>query len=140
MGIIKAMPNTYCYTAVINSCAYSENDELEKQLALKIAIQSYKELLSSPQYGKPNHVTFSTFMQALRYLTPQSKKRAEAIKNIFKKCKQEGQVDEFVLRTLQSSLDSDNLLQVLGKKAISNSGSIIVDNIPYDWKRNVDIR
>ena len=40
-GDISAMPNNYCCTVVINSCAYSEDDELEKQVALRIAIKSY---------------------------------------------------------------------------------------------------
>ena len=30
-GIISASPNIFSYTAVINSCAFCENDELEKR-------------------------------------------------------------------------------------------------------------
>jgi len=139
-GDISAVPNNYCYTAVINSCAYSEDDELEKQVALRIAIKSYKELISTPEYGIPNQVTFSTIITALRYLTPQSKKRADAIKNIFKLCKEKGEVGDFVLRTLQASLDRDNLREVVGNDAIASNGSVILEELPSAWKQNTVAR
>jgi len=134
-GAITATPNTHCYTAVINSCAYCENDALEKRGALQIAVETYKELLNS-DYGRPNQVTFSTVITALRNLSPVSEKRAEAIQNVFRRCAQDGQVAEFVLLRLQSALNADQLREVVGDAALSSDGSVDIDQIPDEWKRN----
>ena len=136
-GAIPATPNTHCYTAVINGCAYCENDELERRDALQIAIKTYKELTDS-KYGKPNHVTFSTVITALRNLTPASEKRAAAVSTVFKQCADAGEVSEFVLRRLQSALNLDQLREVVGNDAVSADGSIDINQIPSQWRRNTN--
>jgi hypothetical protein len=134
-GAISAPPNTYCYTAVINSCAYSENEELEKRYALQIAVDTYKELIDSA-YGEPNAVTFSTMITALRNLMPASEKRAGGVRTIFRKCADDGQVEELFLRRLQSALNTAQLRELVGDHVISSDGRVDINLIPLEWKRN----
>jgi hypothetical protein len=134
-GEISAKPNTHCYTAVINSCAYSENENLEKRNALQIAVGTYKELVSS-DYGNPNHVTFSTLITALRNLSPPSEKRASAVANVFRTCAEGGEVTDLVLRRVQSVLNRDQLSDIFGA-AVLQDGCVDINQLPAEWRRNV---
>ena len=134
-GVISATPNTHCFTAVINSCAYCENDALEKRDALQIAVSTYKELLDS-SYGGPNHITYSSVITALRNLSPPSEKRTAAIANIFKHCVEAGQVSDLVLKRLQSSVGAEEFQEMVGATTFVN-GNVDIDKIPEDWKQNV---
>ena len=134
-GRIVAKPNTHCYTAVINSCAHCENDEFEKRNALQIAVETYKELIDS-DYGDPNEVTFSTLITVLRNVLPECQKRSSAIGTIFKKCAEDGHVDDAVVRRLQSTLNNEELHVLLGD-AVSADGRVDITELPTEWRRNV---
>lgn len=134
-GVITAVPNAHCYTSVINSCAYCEKDSLEKRQALRIAIETYKEMLASGAEG-PNQLTFSTLVAALRNLMPPDEKRAAAIQTVFKKCADDGQVSDLFLRRVQSSLNMDQLITLVGNDVISLEGRVDINQIPSKWRRN----
>lgn len=99
-GRLDACPNTICYTAVINSCAYCENDDMDKRDALRIAIGTYKDLEKS-SHSSPNHVTYSTLLTALRNLLPISPKRSLAIKDVFLSAITNGYVDQTVVQRVK---------------------------------------
>ncbi|CAJ1941407.1 unnamed protein product [Cylindrotheca closterium] len=134
-GVIKAKPNVHAYTAVINSCAYCENDLLEKRDALQIAVKTYKELVAS-EHAKPNQVTFATLLTALRNLMPAGEKRAAAAKTVFQHCADAGLVTELVLKRLQSTLSADQLVDIVGGNAISSHGTVNTANLPESWTKN----
>jgi len=52
-------------------------------LCLQHAIQTYKEMLKDENV-EPNHITFSTFLTALRNLLPNDDKRTAAVHEVFK--------------------------------------------------------
>lgn len=135
-GGIKARPNAHCYTAVINSCAYSEKDEIEKRAALQIAVETYKELADAED-GRPNQVFFQTIITAIRNLMPPCDKRAAAVATIFRRCAAEGEVAEVVVKRLQTALSNDQLKTLLGEKAVGNDGNIDLDQLPAGWRRNI---
>ena len=137
-GVIKAHPNSHCYTAVINSCAYAENDAIEKRVALQIAVETYKQHCAST-HDRPNQITFFTMITALRNLLPASEKRTTALRTIFNKCLEDGQVAEFVLRRLQSCLTADEFRDIVGTDAVAN-GTIDMSKIPHEWQRNAGKR
>ena len=133
-GKISALPTTPCYTAVINSCAYCENEEVEKQNALKIAISTYKELRKSG-HAHPNAVTFVTLLTALRNLLPRGKERSSAIQTVFKDAAKDGCVDDLVLRRVQSALTTEEL-RALFSTAVQQDGNVCIDLLPNKWRRN----
>lgn len=135
-GVIAVAPNAHCYTAVINSCAFCENDSLEKRQALRIAVETYKEMVSADAEG-PNQITFSTLITALRNLMPPDETRVAAIETIFKKCADEGHVSDLFLRRVQSSLSLDQLQKLVGDQVASGEGKLDIKQIPLKWRRNV---
>lgn len=137
-GTIATGPNSHCYTAVINACAYCENDNLEKKKALQITVNTYKEMLES-DYDSPNQVTFSTTITAFRNLMPQCEKRDAVIGVIFRKCASAGHVEEFVIRRLQSTLNTERLRELIGGDAVGDDGRVDMDQLPSEWKRNARI-
>ena len=134
-GAITAKPNTYAYTAVINSCAYCENDLLEKRDALQIAVKTYKEMMAS-EHARPNQVTFATLLTALRNLMPADQKRAAAAKTVFQHCVDAGLVTDLVLRRLKSTLNADQLAEVVGSSASSCDGALSTTSLPCTWSEN----
>ena len=136
-GVISALPNVHCYTAVINSCAHCGNDSIERRQALRIAIDTYKEMLEDGR-DRPNHVTFSTMLTALRNLMPPDDTRVLAIENVFKRCASDGFVTDGVLLRLQSSLSTDQLRNLVGNSSIHADGTVDISTIPSKWRRQSD--
>jgi hypothetical protein len=99
-GRLDARPNTVCYTAVINACAYCENDQLDKRDSLRIAIKTYKDLEKS-KYGNPNHVTYATLLSALRNLLPTSPQRTVAVQDVFRSAIRDGFADQNVIQQVK---------------------------------------
>jgi hypothetical protein len=161
-NVIGAAPNTVVYTAVINACAYSENDDTDRSAALRIAIRTFKDLEKS-SYGRPNHVTYANLLTALRNLLPPCPKRNVAIQDIFQSAVQNGCVDEIVLQRAQckysrvSLVARDCLWQLvshcapriwtatasLSPEAFQvlclslHGGGVNLDKLPKKWSRNV---
>jgi hypothetical protein len=107
-SVICAAPNTVVYTAVINACAYCENDDTDRSAALRIAIRTFKDLEKS-SYGRPNHVTYANLLTALRNLLPPCPKRSAAIQDIFQSAVQNGCMDEIVLQRVQCKYSRESL-------------------------------
>lgn len=136
-GALITCPNTHCYTAVINSCAYCENDVSEKREALRIAIATYKELTAS-KYGVPSEVTFSTLLTALRNLLPKGKERSSAVQTVFKSAAKDGRVDDLVVRRLQSALTTEELRDLFSSTdVVSRNGQIRISQLPNEWRANI---
>ena len=131
-------PNTICYTAVINCCAYSENDEIDKQAALRIAIATFKELERSPHLT-PNEVTYANLLTALRNLLPTSAQRNTAVRDVFQSAAAKGYVNLLVVQRLKSVLPHDEISSLLPSELVSpqQDGLVRIDQIPQEWCRNV---
>ena len=135
-GTSRAKPNTFVYTAVLNSCAYAIGDSGEKADALAIATKTFQELCDS-SYCHPNHVTYAAYLSACRNLLPEGAARAEAMKNVFLKCCDDGQVDRLILRRLETSLTGQQLQDLYKSVGIDSSNGVDLNQLPAEWKRNV---
>ena len=133
-GTIPAAPNTACYTAVINSCAYTMDETSEKREALKIALETYKEI-EQTTYGQPNRITYATLIAALANLLPPGEQRTSAIEKIFKRCCERGQTDMLVMRRLETTLSREDLVKVCCGAKVGMDGTVA--SIPDKWQRNV---
>ena len=137
-GAIRSRPNDYCYTAVINACACCENDSLEKRDALKTFVATYKNITDSNREDlRPNQITFSCAIAAVRKLLAPSQERAAAVKAVFKKCTDEGMCDIHVLRRLRSTLEKNEWKEVVGDEIAFTDAYFDPSQIPNEWKRNV---
>ena len=148
-GIILQPPNIYCYTTVINTCAYSVPDVIENRDSLAVFMEVYKDMLKNMDEDGiganddakkrmvPNHITFSTVLTALRNLVPQDERRVAATKSVFEKCTGMGMCDIGVVRRLQSFLDPVQLQDLFGPERVSTEGIVDLTQIPPAWSRNV---
>lgn len=135
-GLIKSRPNDYCYTAVINACAYTERDEIEQRDALQVFVSTYKEMLDVEDVV-PNNVTYFTALSALRHLLPADQRRADAVGTIFNKCIELGMFGPSVARRLQTVLDTEQLKGLVGEDKVDDSGAVNYKLVPAEWSRNV---
>jgi hypothetical protein len=136
-GTIESRPNIHCYTAVINACAHCENDTVEKRDALKIFVDTYKEMTTDSSL-QLNNVTFSSVLTALSRLLPNSKQRMSAVATVFRKCADEGMCDKLVIKKLESLLDKDALKNIIGAEAVAANGKIDDTLLPSEWSCNIN--
>ena len=136
-GVIESPPNAHCYNAVINACAYSVKDSIEQRDALKIFVDTYKEMINDENV-KANEVTFVSALTALRNLLPPGEQRVSAFSKIFKQCTDHGMVDENVIKKIKYSLPPDSFRELVGKDIVNEEGNIGFAGLPSEWTRNVD--
>jgi hypothetical protein len=135
MDAEEAKPNTFVYTAVVNAAAYTVGDTTEKENAFQIATNAFKDLGAS-NYGKPNHVTYGAYMTACRNLIPEGDSRASTVEGVFKKCCQDGMLNDMVLQRVESALTTEQFKGMLVND-VSAGGSMDVASLPKEWRRNV---
>jgi hypothetical protein len=121
---LDATPNAFCYTAVINACAYCVNDQSEKRNALHIAINTYKEL---DRAGTPNHVTYINMLVVLQNLLPPSPQRSAAAKDLFQNAMRNGYVSLAAINRIKCTLNYSPILSI----NISHRSSLIKIFQPY---------
>jgi Pentatricopeptide repeat domain len=156
-GVLSAPPTTHCYTAVINGCAYCENDEMDKRHALQIAVQTYKDLqshrssslnqhdASHRKLPAPNEISYTAFLTAVRNLSSDGVKRAAAIFTVFESAITDGMVSDLVLHKVKAALSPEQLGELLrrngGLTVKEQSGAGLdrncIEKIPDSWRRNV---
>jgi len=136
-GNTDAKPNTVTYTSVINACAKCRGNQQERDEAIRIAYNTFKEL-ELENYGDPNHVTYMTFIKAVGKLMPIGEKRDAILSTTFRKACRDGQVSENCLLQLKSAC-SDELLSELISVRLLDVSSVSIDDLPMKWKRNVDV-
>lgn len=128
-------PTLYTYNAVIDACARCNGTPEQQTAALKIAFAVNKAILAA--HLQPNHVTYKTLLNAAGKLVPPGDQRNEIITAVFSKCRNNGMVDALLLRAVEQTIDRTTFYDIMGDVCDRN-GYVIPENIPNDWKRNVE--
>jgi len=136
-GIIADQPNIFSYTAVINACATTYGEQGERQEAFRIAYSIFKEI-SELENLSPNHVTYSTFFRAISKLMPNGEKKESMVSAAFRLCVRDGQCDSNCLFHMKNAATPELVSDLLGCSDPSEAASLTVDELPYDWTRNVE--
>ena len=131
----EAKPNVNAFTAVINACAFTQGDILEKKDALQIATKSYKEFYAS-DYGEPNQFMFATFLRVCANIIPPGEQRVSSMKSVLQQAANQGKVDDLVLKVLQKSLSADDLGSILPCEVTNNI--LTRKDLPAEWTCNLD--
>lgn len=132
-------PDELTYTAVLNSCAFpAVVDPKSRKKALDTAIFTLAELQGSP-YGKPNHLTYGTFLKACANLIPRDDElRRMVVEPVFLQCCEDGQVGEMVLTHLKNAAPKDLYRELLKDvPAFGGRTKLRVQDLPLKWRRNV---
>lgn len=135
-GKQNARPNEVTYTAVLNSCAFpAACDSNSRRRALDTAIFTLEELQSS-QYGKPNQVTYGTFIKAAANLLHDDEdRRGKVIERAFRQCCEDGQVGEMVLAYLRQAAPRELYRELIPASSSSRSG-VNLHDLPPEWRCN----
>ena len=103
------------YTTVINACAFASGDAAEQREAFSIAKLCLHEVYNSP-YGKPNCITFGTFLKACSRLDITAADRNLNIRAAFRMACDCNEAGDFVLSQLRYAASS-NLYAELMREA-----------------------
>jgi hypothetical protein len=129
-------PNVVAVNAVMNACAFTTTgDDIRLQnRAVEIAHSILKDLEQSP-YGRPDQVTYGTFMKTCANQMPDSHTRQQIVEALFKKCARDGQVGNLVLQQLRCMASAELYQQLIGHSI--HDTTIQLDDLPKDWSCNV---
>lgn len=126
-------PNNVVYNSVMNACAFSVGDLEEQSQALEIANAMLVGLDKSP-YGKPDQVTYGTYLKVINNQMPASEARDQVVDTVFRKCAKDGMVGGLVLRQLQEMGMEETYEKLVGK---SFWGDFDLSELPSEWTCNV---
>jgi len=141
-------PNVFSYTTTINAAAYAGGTIDERQKTYQIALDAFQKICES-NYDRPSHVTYGTMFRAVANLS--SFLDIETIKTIWHRCREEGQVSDFVLSQLRSATTPDLFSKLMSDRSkdsfsFTNSTNSIGDQgrrlipaaeLPLEWRENV---
>jgi hypothetical protein len=133
-GNIKLRPNNIIYNSVLNACAFTMGDFEEQSRAIDIANSMLMGLGESP-YGKPDHITYGTYLKVISNQMEPSQARNELAATVFRKCARDGMVGGMVLRQLREMGMADEDYEELVGISIWKTPSL--SDLPSSWTSNV---
>jgi hypothetical protein len=129
-GDKSVAPNLRTYNNILNACAYTKGKPKERMSAFRIAVDSINDLRESPLL-QPDPVSYGLFLRSCAQLMPPSDKREAVVKNIFRKCCNDGQLGTYVLHELSHAASPQLCRKLLG----GDMGDGV--NLPMEWSKNV---
>jgi hypothetical protein len=137
-GNQQVRPNVVAVNAVLNACAFTATgDDIRLQnRVVEIAHTILKELEQSPHiYGKPDQVTYGTFMKTCATQMPDSNTRQQIVEILFKKCAKDGQVGNLVLQQFRCMASEEVYQQLIGRSI--HDANLRLEDLPKEWTCNV---
>jgi pentatricopeptide repeat protein len=130
LGDDSFAPSVYTYRTLLNSCAYTDGEPVDKLAAFQIAVDVLKELRES-DYLDPDSNAYSLFLRACANLMPASRKRDAVIENVFLKCTKDGFLSDNALAEFENAASEELQLKIIG--------GFLEDGVqpPAEWSRNV---
>lgn len=132
-GNKKLKPNVVVANAVMNACAYTTGDGPERNRAVEIAHTILKDL-ETGGYGKPDQVTYGTFLKVCFNQMPECSTRDQIVRMIFQKCCKDGQVGSLVLQQMRATASPQMYSELVGEDIDSDHR---MQDLPKEWWCNV---
>ena len=126
-------PNVVVANAVMNACAYTMGDVPERNRAMEIAHKVLRSM-ESGEYGKPDQITYGTFLKVFANQMPECSTREQIVEMIFKKCVASGQVGNLVLQQLKAITSPEKYFDLVGMNIYDDHG---MEDLPNEWWSNV---
>jgi hypothetical protein len=102
LGTQEVKADIISYNCLLNACATTEGDSVQRKIALEIALSTFKKLYKSKAFTLTSH-TYSSLLKACGSLIEMNDDRMSLMKTAFRLCCENGQVDRKVLEELQRS-------------------------------------
>uniref|UniRef100_A0A7S1BLH0 Pentacotripeptide-repeat region of PRORP domain-containing protein n=1 Tax=Corethron hystrix TaxID=216773 RepID=A0A7S1BLH0_9STRA len=148
-GIRGVKPDTISFNTIIDACRPSgitmknnskdDDFEKEKEEVFAIAKRTFNKLAQSDgRFGRPDSVTYSTFLNACFFLSSGEKQEAN-VRAVVKKCCEDGLLDDFILRQLKRQVSFRLFRDLFGQYHLDH-GFLSTSKLPKKWSRNVGWR
>lgn len=122
-------PNPFIYATILNACAFSHSSDKAKTEALDVAINTFKECVFR------NDIVYGAFIKACSMiLGPDDHRKMPLIESAFLECQKCGQVSNFVLQEIYTSVPMpfyETLLQRPRESVLT------VSDVAPSWSSNV---
>ena len=129
-------PNTICFNAALNTCAYDFSRENTD--TFNTAKEIFRRLRNSRD-ACANNISYSTMIHACKHLLPEDSSTRDAeVEKVFKGCCEEGQCDNVVLRQFQRTASKSTLCKSLGNDVASKE-RLTISDVPSSWSSNVKL-
>lgn len=128
LEIYKRMkqPNIVAANTVLSACCFVPIEQRDS--AVRIAFDMMNELQQDKADVDADHITFSTMLKVIGTGMSPGADRDAKIKQVFKRCCEDGHASDLVLRTLSKSTSHEFLDELIP------SGTT---NVNKEWSRNV---
>jgi len=134
LDLFEKMESIGCETSLISfnilikTCANATGSDERKRNALQIAASAYNSL---PSAGlRASSITYTGMIHVMLNLMDNSTEKVEAIGGIFRRCCEEGFLNQHMINILAAATSEDDLLSITGSKTSKIIG------LPAEWSRN----
>mmetsp|Transcript_12093 Transcript_12093/g.22628 ORF Transcript_12093/g.22628 Transcript_12093/m.22628 type:complete len:186 (-) Transcript_12093:1898-2455(-) len=131
-GNHDAKPNSRTLSTVLNACAYTNGDENDRRAAFNISRRIMKEIINEHDL---NQIIFATFLKCCALIPPSAVRSSLAV-SMFNECRRRGMVDVKVILGIRRCLSSNELLELFRATSLA-SGTVSIEDIPYEWRSAV---
>ena len=140
-----AKPDIITCNSVLNACAFEKaRSESESEQIMDIVIQTLETFQTRiPQYGYPDHATYSQVLLAIAKHMPRENKRYEMAEATFWQCSHAGHVSVLVVTALEQALSFPRFAAVMGSALKSKDGEKLSYDLalfPKSWTRHTPNR
>ena len=119
------------YNTFLSCCVSSDVSQYN---TFEIALNTYRDIQNSSAVGA-DHITYATFLKVCAKFLPEGNNREIIAKKVFKSCCKDGQVSNFVLKSLHATISEDLYCFLL--EGAFRKGCVTLSEIPLEWKCNV---
>ena len=124
-------PSLHAYNIAIDACSKCRGTSEDQTFALKVAFAINKAIIAAEM--EPNYISYRYLIKCANNLVPPGEERNTILKAVFDKCKNAGQVDDTVLKSLQMA-DLGTFYDIV-KVTQKN---VQLDALPREWSRNIN--
>ena len=107
MQELALRPPTVTYNSVLNACGYADNPEDDPDEILDIATTVFEEA------NNPNYITYSSYLRCICVFVKDGTKKRELTWKIYKKCCQDGQLTQMVMKQIRRCLTTQQYKEVV---------------------------
>lgn len=139
-GNDRVQVDEHAYSLVINTCAFC-NDAIDVETdAFEIAVDLFDEMLSSSEKS-PSSLTYGWYIQACGRLRVSPDKSVKEIEKAFKRCCDDGLLNDFVFHRLKGAASDEVFSSLLNQLTLSKfkdtrKHKMSIDQLPFKWRRN----
>ena len=137
------VPNRVMYNILLSACAQTQcvgaadNEKMCHDI-LQVAVSTFRLLRSDRSLGGADSNSYKALFHIANNLIQNETERVASIEDLFRKCCEDGQVNQWVLQSLLQVAPRQHFWRLVRKD--SSHGIVKVHDLPSEWSRNAERR